>query len=244
MKHPLIKTCVADEIGRPIKVKRILGLRVCKDGCLMTFTRDSFSSHSDRIRASGPNLRRLLHASPLLVPVIVKVSSRFFVLIAVSTAAILYTLEEVLRLNGVQIPILTDFTLSLSREGERRLFIVRPLMLAIGILAALLFFPENIAYGSLAIVAGGDSAAAIVGERFGRARIRGKSLEGFTAGLIAASILSSIFVSPILAFVGSTAAMLIELAGAWIEPLGAADNFTMPITAGVAMILLGARVLC
>ena len=114
--------------------------------------RNSFSYLSDRVRAYGPDLRKLVHASPLLVPLLVKVSwtsSRFFILVAVATAAVLYTLEEVLRLNGVQIPMITDFTLRLSHEDERRQFIVRPLMLALGILATLVLFPENIAYGPL-----------------------------------------------------------------------------------------------
>jgi dolichol kinase len=71
-----------------------------------------------------------------------------------------------------------------------------------------------------------------VGSRIGHLYVGRKTLEGFIGGLIAASLIASLFVSPVAGFVGSIAAMCLELSGI-ID-----DNLTMPIGAGAVMFLM------
>ena len=179
------------------------------------------------------NTRKAVHLLALLVPLVSELTSKSLVLAALSVIAIAYVLGEVLRLKGHRLPFLTSFTLKMSRPAERTGFIIRPAYFAIGIILALVLYPSTIAYASICIVAIGDSAAAIVGERFGHRRIvRRKTVEGFVAGLTAAFLLASFFVSPIIALAGAAGAMIMELIDV------PDDNLTMPIVAGALMTLV------
>lgn len=121
----------------------------------------------------------------------------------------------------------------MSRPEERTRFIIRPAYFAIGIILALVLYPSAIAYASICIVAVGDSVAAIVGERFGHRRIvRRKTVEGSAAGLAAAFLLASFFVSPYIALLGAVGAMVMELLDV------PDDNLTMPIVAGALMTIV------
>jgi dolichol kinase len=145
---------------------------------------------------------------------------------------IAYVLEEVLRLKHQPMPIITHFTLKMSRHEERSSFIIRPLYLAIGIILTLILYPSSIAYSSISIGAIGDPVAAIMGGKFGRRHIIGhKTMEGFAAGLTASFLLASVIVSPLIAAVGSVGAMIMELVDV------PDDNLTMPIVAGALMTL-------
>jgi dolichol kinase len=179
------------------------------------------------------NARKAVHLLALLIPPASELTSKPLVLAALSIVTIAYVLGEVLRLKGRRLPIITPFTLKMSRPEERTSFIIRPAYLAIGIILALVLYPTTIAYASICIGAVGDSAAAIVGERFGHSRIvRRKTVEGFAAGLTAAFLLASFLVSPFIALVGAVGAMIMELLDA------PDDNLTMPIVAGALMTLV------
>jgi dolichol kinase len=154
------------------------------------------------------------------------------VLTVICIISIIYTLEEMLRLKGRRTPVITSFTLRMSRPEETARFIVRPVYLAVGVILALVLFPTKIAYASIAIVAIGDPVAAYVGERFGHRVVwRKKTLEGLTAGFIVSFLLASAIVPSSIAFVGSAGGVLMELLAT------PDDNLTMPIAAGALMML-------
>jgi len=176
------------------------------------------------------NARKAVHLLALLVPLVSELTSKPLVVAVLSTITIVYVIGEVLRLKGHGLPIITPITIKMSRPEERTSFIVRPAYFAIGIILALILYPSAIAYASICILAVGDSAAAIVGERFGHRRIvRRKTVEGFAAGLTAAFLLASFLVSPFIALLGAVGAMIMELLDV------PDDNLTMPIVAGALM---------
>ena len=177
-------------------------------------------------------MRKVIHLSALLVPLFSELTSRFIVVAALSIITITYTLTEVLRLKGRQLPIITPFTLKMSRREERTSFIIRPIYLAIGIILTLVLYPSTIAYSAICIGAIGDPIAAVVGGRVGRRRIiRRKTMEGFVAGLTASFLAVSLLVPPFIALVGAAGGMLMELLDV------PDDNLTMPIVAGTLMTL-------
>ena len=179
--------------------------------------------------------RKLIHASALVVPILTEVTSRTFVLVALCTIVVIYSLEEALRLKGRRLPLITTFTLRMSRPQETAHFVVRPVYLALGIILALLLFPAKIANTSIVIVAVGDPVAAYVGGKIGRRHIRSnKTVEGSIAGLVASFLLAAVIVYPLVAFAGAAGAMLMELVD---RP---DDNLTMPIAAGALMLLVTA----
>lgn len=176
--------------------------------------------------------RKGVHLLALLVPLVSELTSKLLVLVALSIITIAYVLVELLRLKGHRLPIITPFTLRMSRPEERTGFIIRPAYLAIGIILALNLYPSTIAYASICIGAIGDSAAAIVGERFGGRRIvKRKTVVGFAAGLTAAFLLACFLVSPFIALLGGVGAMIMDLLDV------PDDNLTMPIVAGALMTL-------
>jgi len=176
--------------------------------------------------------RTAVHASALLVPVASEITSKSVVTVALTAVTVLYVLSEAVRLRGGQVPLMTWFTMRMRNDSEGARFIVSPLCLAVGIILSLALFPADIAYASISVVAVGDPAAYYAGERFGRVTVRGKTLEGFAAGLVASFLIASLWVSPSLSLVGSLSGMLLELAGILN------DNLTVPIGAGSMMLLV------
>lgn len=87
------------------------------------------------------------------------------------------------------------------------------ILLLSGVLVTLFFFPRNIAYASVAIVALGDSIATVVGVLIGRHRLpysKSKTVEGTVSGLAAAFAGALMFVSPVQAVAGAFGGMFIE----------------------------------
>ena len=174
----------------------------------------------------------LVHASAIFVPILAILTNEPLVVGLLVAVSLCYAVSEVLRLRGVNLPGVTKFTMAMSRPQERGGFIARPLYLAIGATLALILFPRNIAYASIAIVAFGDPVAALVGTKLGRTHVGRKSIEGTIAGFLVSAVVASVLVQPIVATIGSAVAMLLELAG-WPD-----DNLTMPVGAGISMMAL------
>jgi len=181
--------------------------------------------------------RPLVHLSSILVPVLVEVASKPLILAVLCAVTLGYVAEEILRVGGTPVPIISRFTLRMSRQHERSHFITAPVFLAVGIILVLLLLPRNIAYASIVVVAVGDPVAAYVGGEHGRRRVGGKSLEGFAAGAFAAFLPTLMLVPPIVGAIGSIAGLLLELFG------GLDDNLTIPIGSGAAMFLASALLL-
>jgi dolichol kinase len=78
----------------------------------------------------------------------------------------------------------------------------------------------------------GDTAAGWVGRRYGRHRIRGKSLEGSAAFLVAGGLAAAPFVGPAAAVLGAAAAALAEL----LLPVD--DNLAVPLVGGGALMVV------
>ena len=148
--------------------------------------------------------------------------------------SVTYVAEEFLRLRGIHVPLISEFTLKMSRHGEADHFIAAPVILAFGIILVLLLFPRNIAYASIGIVAVGDPIAAYVGRRFGRRFVGRKTWEGFAAGTIVAFLSTLLIVQPIVGAVGSVAGMILELSGI------PDDNLTITLASAMAMYLVTA----
>jgi dolichol kinase len=172
-----------------------------------------------------------VHASALLIPYLTEATSKSTVLTALIAVTALYLVSEAYRLKGERLPLITEFTLRMSREDEKTHFVAGPVYLAAGVILSLLLFPKSSAYASVTIVAVGDPVASYFGQRFGRTHVGRKTLEGFAAGLIVSFAGALLWVDPNLALIGSVAGMLLEL-------LGIPDaNLAMPIGADSAMVI-------
>jgi len=106
----------------------------------------------------------------------------------------------------------------------------------LGVSLSLFLFDPFVASTAIGFLAFGDVAATTIGERYGRTKIRDKSLEG-TAAFIAASIAGGVFfyylgigVPPSRVVAGACVAAGVELL-----PIRINDNLAIPVIAGAFM---------
>jgi dolichol kinase len=104
---------------------------------------------------------------------------------------------------------------------------------AASLLLCVIIFPVFAAIGGVISLAAGDPVAALVGRRYGKLRIGGKSVEGALANAAVTFGLISIFVRPVqVAAAGALAGAIVEM----FEIPYLDDNITVPLAAGGAMV--------
>lgn len=188
---------------------------------------------------NGEFFRKVIHVSGIFVPLISILTGKLDTLLILVVVSVIYLVSEYLRTRGGTLPIIDRITQKAIRSGEKSSqFVFAPLFLALGVAASLLIFPTPINYASIAIVSVGDTAAASAAGVVGKSKIpynTSKSIQGTTIGTGAAFLVSLLFVSPILALVGSVVGMLVESL-----PVRVNDNVTVPILAGIAMVAVSA----
>jgi dolichol kinase len=124
----------------------------------------------------------------------------------------------------------------LASEKEKR-GPTTSLYYAASLLVSVLIFPRYAAIGAVLSLAAGDSTAAIIGRRWGKVRIAGKSIEGALANALVSFILIRVFVpSTALAAAGALAGAIIEV----VPFRHLDDNITVPLAAGCAMLAAAA----
>jgi dolichol kinase len=125
------------------------------------------------------------------------------------------------------------------RPGEARKLTGTPAYI-LGVALAFLVFPEAIATAAILFLVVGDVSATAVGERWGRTKVGGKSLEGTAAFVVAAlgvGLLSRGALHAPAAFVVAAGAAVAALTELFLPPW-ANDNLVIPLAAGAAMTLL------
>ena len=182
--------------------------------------------------------RKTIHLCSAFIPLFLTFA-KYPIIILLLCALVFYTVSEILRLNGITIPLISKVTEVASRKRDENKFVLGPVTLVLGIvIASLLWKPEARTIGIFAL-AFGDGLASLFGKLFGRVHIpltNGKTVAGSLTCFIAVYVSSfcvckNCFVSLILAFV----AMLVE-----VVPMKDFDNIVIPILiGGIAQVLLG-----
>ncbi|TFG63419.1 MAG: phosphatidate cytidylyltransferase [Spirochaetales bacterium] len=175
-------------------------------------------------------LRKSIHALIAFVPVLASLNSTF-TMVLLGTGIVLYAFSETLRVNGRKVAVISTLTVAASREKDSMSFVLGPVTLVIGAMAALLFYPEPAASIAIYALAFGDSVSSIFGKVFGRVRIaflNGKTLAGSLACLV------TVFAVTYRITGLAQASLIIGLAAALFEaaPTGDMDNIIIPIGTG------------
>lgn len=179
--------------------------------------------------------RKLVHATTALVPLIMWLWEAGVPLLLMAAAVIYVTLED-LRLNGFRVPLLWWIQANAMRRAEARHLALGPLTLALGVGVSMVAFERPITLACILTVAFADSAACLVGGRWGRIVLpysRRKTLEGLTAGIVVA-------VACGLPFVPVGVALTAGIMAGVVESLNLRDwdNFWVPVVAGTVMTCL------
>jgi phosphoserine phosphatase SerB len=192
-------------------------------------------SHFVMSRSGG--LRETIHIGSFLLSFIcIYLFGNVMVASLILFIAALYTLSEIVRIQGVNIPILSSITWKAANKTELYEFAAAPIHFALGIAISLLIFPAPIRYVAITILTLGDGSAHIFGMKLGRTPLpfnKGKNIEGTLFGFLFAFLGAMIFVDPARALVAAAVGMLIEAL-----PLPINDNLTMPLASGLALLLI------
>jgi dolichol kinase len=137
------------------------------------------------------------------------------------------------------LPIITWFIKEFERKGEH------PgkgaICLFIGALLALYLFPRDIALASIMILALGDSISHYYGRFYGKRKHplnKSKLLEGSIVGTIAAFAGAALFIPFLQAFIAAFVAMITEAMEIEFNNRIIDDNISIPLVAGVTILLL------
>ena len=188
----------------------------------------SFPSTNDFVRED-------IHASGIFMPVIAGLIGVPIVGAIIFTIAFVYTVSEIWRLEGRELPLISAITRHAASQSELNGFAAAPLYFAFGILLTLTVFPHPASYAAIAMFCLGDSTASLFGGLISTALPfnKGKTWEGSLAGFFFAFLAGTFFVSPIYALAGAAIAMTIE-----VLPLPVNDNVLIPLITGAALTLL------
>jgi len=151
-------------------------------------------------------------------------------------AMAVYLFLEFWRVNGMELPGTRWLNRLVLRRSERSGTAAAPLTLALGALCAVWLFPAPVACAAVLTTALADSAAAVIGSRWGRRpwpHNPRKSLIGSAAFFAVALACGLLWLRPPQAALLALAATLIESL-----PLDEWDNFLVPIGAGAVVLLL------
>ena len=184
--------------------------------------------------------RRLFHiAAASVFPLIALALDQqiMIVLAAVGTGSALVLEISRRRLQSLNKWFLTTFSVLLKKSESGQTLGSSYLLAAT--LIAFLLFDKEVAILALLYLAIGDPLAALVGQRYGRIKIRKKSLEGALAFAAGAALVSWILIaggldaSYSMAMAGAGLASIIELMS-----LPPDDNVTVPLASGGLMMAL------
>ena len=179
--------------------------------------------------------RKSIHMLVAFVPALASINielTQFFL----AAAVIIYSVCELMRLNGRQVLLISGITAAASRERDKGQLVLGPITLAVGAMLALMLYPLKAAEIAIYALAFGDSAASIVGKFFGRIVIPGfgkKTLEG------ALSCFSVVFIVTLVISRNVSGAFLIAAVTTLIEliPVKDLDNLLIPVGAGLAAVI-------
>jgi dolichol kinase len=193
---------------------------------------------------SAEIVRKGIHLLSLTIPVLYYFLPKTVALSILIPLTLALLLSDVARLFhppiGRLFGRLFGWLLRKHEQNERGRRLTGATYVLLSAVLCVWLYPKVIVITAFAILIVSDSAAALIGRRFGRHPFLGKSLEGTLAFLVTA--LAVVALAPKIAylpaeyFIGGAAALLgtIVEAGA----LGVDDNLSIPLSIGTAMWIL------
>ena len=147
-------------------------------------------------------------------------------------AIVVYTISELLRAKGINIPLISKITEIAARKRDENRFVLGPVTLACGILIAALLLPLDCARVGIFALAFGDGLASLMGKLFGKITIPGAH------GKTAAGSLTcffAVFISTFCCCGNCLVSLITALCAMFIEvlPLSDFDNLIIPPVIGL-----------
>ncbi len=182
--------------------------------------------------------RKLTHLGALVIPgsyYFFKLSRTEMLLVMVPVATMMI-LIDISRLRGWRLwnyfrPLIT----SMARDHELKGDFTGAGYILTTVCLVVAMFDKPVAIAALAFIMTGDSAAALIGRKFGKHKFGRKSLEGSLAFLVTA-LVTACFIPDLpleIGLVGAVVATIVEAVSTKID-----DNLSVPLVSGLVMHLL------
>ena len=189
-------------------------------------------------------VRKGIHLLSLAIPVLYYFLPKTAALSILIPLALVFLLSDIARLSLPSIGRLYErmfgWLLRPHEQNRRGRRLTGATYVLLSAVLCVWLYPKVIVITAFAILIISDSAAALVGRRFGKRPFLGKSLEGTSAFLVTA--LCVVAVAPKVAYlpgeycIGGAAAILGTLVEAGAT--GIDDNLSVPVSVGTAMWIL------
>ena len=183
-------------------------------------------------------IRKIIHLFSLIIPFgyLYLITDKYVMVQILIVLNIIFLFFDITRHRIVWIQsIFKYFFNDMLRGHEQRGHLTGATWVIIGSLISILIFTKYVAVIALIFMSLGDTAAGLIGQKFGKHKVGNKTWEGFLAGLIICFIVAINF--PFLplkiSLVGALVAMIMELL-----PIPLDDNFKIPLGSGAIMMML------
>lgn len=190
--------------------------------------------------------RKLIHLSSLWIPIAIYMFEKKTSLLIFFSGIILVYAYERIRKQDHALARLLNKTLGAALRPDEKEATFKPSGAVYVLIAAFLstlIFPETIAITALSMMLIGDAAAALIGRKYGKHKLLGKSVEGTVAFSVTAFINALIIAAFIPVESGYlTAATIAAFVAAFVElvskKIGLDDNLTISLAIGFVMMLI------
>jgi dolichol kinase len=182
--------------------------------------------------------RKLIHLFNLAIPFsyLYVFPEKWVFVKLLSILMFLFIIFDILRHKVAWVKSLfTLFINSMLRSHEQEGKLTGATWVMIGAVISIILFSKPVAIIALIFMSLGDSAAGLIGQRYGKHKIWNKSWEGFFGGLFVCIIIGMNYslLPMTISLSGAVAAMVME-----ILPIPLDDNFKIPLGAGAIMMML------
>ena len=182
--------------------------------------------------------RKLIHLFNLAIPFsyLYIFPEKWVFVKLLSILMFLFIIFDILRHKVAWVKSLfTLFINSMLRSHEQEGKLTGATWVMIGAVISIILFSKPVAIIALIFMSIGDTAAGLIGQRYGKHKIWNKSWEGFFGGLFVCIIVGMNYslLPMTISLSGAVAAMVME-----ILPIPLDDNFKIPLGAGAIMMML------
>lgn len=182
--------------------------------------------------------RKLIHLFNLAIPFgyLYIFPEKWVFVKLLSILMVLFIIFDILRHKVTWVKSLFSlFIDSMLRSHEQEGKLTGATWVMIGAVISIILFSKPVAIIALIFMSLGDSAAGLIGQRYGKHKIWNKSWEGFFGGLFVCIIIGMNYslLPMTISLSGAVAAMVME-----IVPIPLDDNFKIPLGAGAIMMML------
>jgi len=182
--------------------------------------------------------RKLIHLFNLAIPFgyLYVFPEKWVFVKLLSIVMVLFIIFDILRHKVAWVKSLFSlFIDSMLRSHEQEGKLTGATWVMIGAVISIILFSKPVAIIALIFMSLGDTAAGLIGQRYGKHKIWNKSWEGFFGGLFVCIIIGMNYslLPMTISLSGAVAAMVME-----ILPIPLDDNFKIPLGAGAIMMML------